>query len=253
MIDIHTFADIATTARMASQAINDELAVHREVPILFLFSGGSSRILLESFLPELFDARITVGVIDERFYSDPAVNNYAQFMQTDFYRMAVARGVTTLETTPRKNETIEQMAKRYESYLKNWQISHSDGIIMATLGIGPDGHIAGIMPASPKTSSQGGPYTDDARTHQSLFDDEAQWVTGYDASYRNEYPLRVTVTLPFLRKVSFGVVYAVGKDKKNALIATLAPVGTISQTPARIIAEMPHCLLYTDQTLDTVK
>ncbi len=110
-----------------------------------------------------------------------------------------------------------------------------------------------VPPASPKTSSQGGPYTDDARTHQSLFDDEAQWVTGYDASYRNEYPLRVTVTLPFLRKVSFGVVYAVGKDKKNALIATLAPVGTISQTPARIIAEMPHCLLYTDQTLDTVK
>lgn len=241
MIDIHVYQDKATTAREAAQAINDELGMHREDPILFLLSGGSSRVLLESLRSELIDARITVGVIDERFYSDPTVNNYAQFIQTDFYKMAVTRGVTTLETTPRKNETIEQMAKRYESYLKNWRISHADGVIIATLGIGPDGHIAGIMP-----------YTDDARTHQFLFDDEAQWVTGYDASYRNEYPLRVTVTLPFLRKVSFGVVYAVGEDKKKALTATLASEGTISTTPARIIHEMPHCLLFTDQTLDTV-
>jgi 6-phosphogluconolactonase/glucosamine-6-phosphate isomerase/deaminase len=241
MVNIHTYDDVATATRMASEAVRDTLAAHKNVPILFLVAGGSSMSLLPSLTHDLFDARVTMGVLDERFSTDPTINNYAQLAKTDFYGMAVTRGVSVIETLPKTDETIDDLAERFGTELKNWRISHADGVIIALQGIGPDSHTAGMMP-----------YPDDESMFKFLFEDPSVWVVGYDASFRHKYPLRVTVTMPFLRMTTTSIVYAVGEDKKKALTSALAPTGELYRTPARIIHEMPHCLLYTDQSVGTV-
>ena len=134
------------------------------------------------------------------------------------------------------------MAKRFEGDLKDWRMSHPDGIMIALLGIGRDGHIAGMI---------GNP--DDKRSFQFMFEDDSAWVVGHDAGNRNPYPLRVTTTMPFLRKLDTAIVYAVGEAKNYALTAVLAPTGELYRTPGRIIQELAHCLLYTDQAVATVK
>lgn len=240
MLDIHTFADRATATRMATEAVGETLMAAIDRPVLFLVSGGSCLNLLHALDPMLFDARVTMGVLDERYSSDPSINNYSQFIETDFYGITRNRGVTCIETAVFQSETIDEMAKRWDMELKDWRISHADGKIIVLQGIGPDGHTAGMMP-------------DEIKQFNELFDNPNVWVVGYDAQSRNKYPLRVTVTMPFLRNVDTSIVYAVGEEKKAALSAALAPEGNTFQIPARIIHEMKHCLLYTDQSVDTVK
>ncbi|HUD19964.1 MAG TPA: 6-phosphogluconolactonase [Patescibacteria group bacterium] len=242
MVDIHSYSDTATVTREASEALTQVLGENKNTPVLLLVSGGSSLNLLHSIPMDLFDAHVAVAVLDERFSKDPGVNNFLRLSQTDFYKEAVKRGVTTFESVPKDNEAIGELAKRFEDFLKAWSMAHTDGIIIALQGVGPDGHTAGIMP-----------YADDKRTFEFYFEDSDTWVVGYDASWRNPFPLRVTVSLPFLRKVTTSIVYAVGSGKKKALDAALAPTGELYKTPARIINEMPHCLLYTDQAVGTLK
>ncbi len=241
MVNVHTYSDTATAQRMAAEAVQQTLSEFNSVPILFMVSGGSALHVLNALPGELFGSRFTLSVVDERFTTDPAINNYLQLTNTDFYHKAVAQGVSVIETVPQEKEAIEELAKRFEGELKAWRMSHPDGVIVTLIGIGKDGHTAGMMG-----------YPDDVRTFQFMFEDADVWVAGYDAKWRNMYPLRVTVTMPFLRKANATIVYAVGGEKKKAINLILAPSGELYRTPGRIINELQHCHLYTDQSVDTV-
>jgi 6-phosphogluconolactonase/glucosamine-6-phosphate isomerase/deaminase len=241
MIDIHTSSDQQSACKGAAEALEKTLKDTMGKPVLFFVSGGSGFDVLNELPGELLQPQITVSVIDERFSTDPAVNNFLQLQKTDFYKKALANGVPFVETIPKEGEMIEEMAKRFEDDLKLWHTSHPDGVMVALLGIGRDGHTAGII---------GNP--DDKRSFQFMFEDDSAWVAGYDAGSRNQYPLRVTVTMPLLRTIDTTIVYTVGETKKEALTAVLAPSGELHKTPGRIVQEMKHCLLYTDQAVDRV-
>jgi 6-phosphogluconolactonase/glucosamine-6-phosphate isomerase/deaminase len=248
MVDIHTYPDQQSACAAAKDAVEQALKTAAGKPILFLVSGGSGFDVLNQLSESIFDLRLpaqtgfTVCVIDERFSTDPIVNNFLQFQNTDFYKKATAKAVSFIPTIPKEGELIEEMAKRFEGQLRTWAAAHPDGVMIALLGIGKDGHTAGMI---------GNP--DDKRSFQFMFEDDSTWVAGYDAGTRNQYPLRVTTTMPFLKKLDTVIVYAVGESKKNALSAILAPTGDLYKTPGRIICELQHCLLYTDQAVDTVK
>jgi len=242
MVDIHSFSDQPSACRAAKEAVELTLKDAAGKPVLLLISGGSGFDVLNQLSDELFSARITVSVIDERFSTDPTINNYLQLQKTDFYRKAMAKGVPVIDTIPKDSESIEEMAKRFEGELKDWRMSHPDGIMVALLGIGRDGHTAGMI---------GNP--EDKGSFQFMFEDDSVWVAGHDAENRNPYPLRVTTTMPFLRKLDTCIVYAVGEAKKYALTAILSQNGDLYRTPGRIIQELKHCLLYTDQAVATVK
>jgi 6-phosphogluconolactonase/glucosamine-6-phosphate isomerase/deaminase len=129
-----------------------------------------------------------------------------------------------------------------ESGFKSWCTNNPAGIIIALMGIGRDGHTAGIMR-----------YPDDERLFDPLFVHTVAWVVGYDAGSRNPIPLRVTVTVPFIRDIDHAVVYVSGPEKKQALCDVMAPRGLLYQTPGRILHTMKHCLLFTDLSVDKVK
>jgi len=219
-IDIHVQANATVVAQKAAKAVEEIFKKYTNHPILFLVSGGSPIEILKYLPKELFDDRVTVGVSDERFSTDPTINNFAQIMFLPAKHW--------IDTRPQEAETLEGLGVRFDTALKNWKQKNPTGKIVITQGIGLDGHTTGQMPGC-------------------IFDDSNVWAVGYDAGNKNKYPLRVTTTMPFLRLVDDSVMYVCGKDKEEPLKRTLASEGDLSVTPSRIIHHMKHCLLFTDQ------
>lgn len=237
-IDIHQEKDSVTAAQKAAEAIGSILAGYAGNPVLFLVSGGSPLEILKYLSADPFDVRLTVGVSDERWSTDPSVNNFAQVITTPWYASVTKKGSASIDTRPASGETVEEAGRRFDAALKTWKQANPAGKIVITQGIGLDGHTAGMMP-----------YPEDERAFGFLFDDSDVWAVGYDAKEKNKYPLRVTTTLPFLRFVDDSIVFVCGQDKKEPLARVLAPDGALAATPGRIIHQMKHCLLFTDLTL----
>ncbi|MCH7828332.1 6-phosphogluconolactonase [Patescibacteria group bacterium] len=232
MMEITRTKNKEEAIKKASSRLNQILDAHSHVPTLFLSSGGSSSGLLERIV--IFPPNFIVGMTDERFSEDPKVNNFAQLAETGFFEKAQDRGAYFIDTRVQRGEDLEVFAKRFEAALTNWKEEHPGGRIVITQGVGADGHTAGIMP-----------YPKEKSRFQELFEGDAL-VRGYDAQKKNEYPLRATITLPFLRMVDHSVLYMVGKEKKEALKRALKVEGTLWETPARIIHEMKEVHIFTD-------
>jgi len=228
--------DKEVVARRAVEALNLVLGRHQQDPVLLLLAGGSWFGLLNRVDTHSFSEDITIGMSDERYSEDAAVNNFAQLEQTEFYRLAKEKGVRYINTKVQDKETISEFTARFEEELKVWKEKNPQGRVIITQGIGLDGHTCGIMP-----------YPENPELFQELFENSVKWVVGYDADEKNEYPYRVTITLSFLREmVNHSIIYAVGENKKEALGRILSGEGLLAATPARIIHEMRDVQLFTD-------
>jgi 6-phosphogluconolactonase/glucosamine-6-phosphate isomerase/deaminase len=214
-------------------------ALSTQKPVLLLVSGGSSLKLLDSLTITASVSNLTLAPLDERFSSEPHVNNMAQITHTNFYA-AVEKKIQIIDTRLLPNESQNELAERFNRNLNVWFKANPQGIVIATIGIGPDGHISGIMP-----------YPEDPAFFQQQFEnlDSSKLVTAYNAGNKNEFPLRVTTTLPCLRKITVGIVYAVGENKRDALHRIQAKAGSLAETPARVILEIPETYVFTDLDL----
>jgi 6-phosphogluconolactonase/glucosamine-6-phosphate isomerase/deaminase len=231
---INRLADTAEATQAAGEALGNILAQFFESPTLLMLSGGSALKILDFVDEEVLGARLTVAVLDERFSVDPLVNNFAQLQDTDFYIRALERDTSFIGTLPRKNDTKENLALRFEAALKNWQQENPQGFIVATLGMGSDGHTAGIMPF-PKNPDD----------FKKMFNGN-KWVAAYDAGDKNPFRERITTTLPFLRTVDKAVGFIVGEEKKPALDRVLTKRDLLEQYPAMIFWEMKDLKIFTD-------
>jgi 6-phosphogluconolactonase/glucosamine-6-phosphate isomerase/deaminase len=205
--------------------------------VLLLLSGGSSLDILSSIDGDNLGSNVTVTVLDERYSSNPEENNFSQIATTGFYDLAKSKGVNFIETTV-KGLSQEQLAEEFNKQITEWLKNNPGGKIIATIGIGPDGHTAGMMP-HPENPEKFGALFDDG--------DENKLVTPYDATGRNKYPARITTNMNFMRKIDTAIVYAVGEEKKNAITRVQASKGTLPETPARILREIKgKVYLFTD-------
>jgi 6-phosphogluconolactonase/glucosamine-6-phosphate isomerase/deaminase len=203
-----------------------------------LLSGGSALSLLERVKAENLGKNITLSGLDDRYSTDPEVNTYSQIASLGFYKDAMERGAEQIDLRVKEGETISAMAGRMEKSLRDWREKNFNGFIIATQGVGPDGHTAGIMP-----------YPEDPEQFKEMFEDPSHWVTGYNAGDKHKYPDRVTTTMPFLRdQVDHAIVYMAGNDKHEAFRRVSIPDGSLAETPARIIKEMKGTVeVFTDQ------
>ncbi len=224
-------------ALAAAQALIVRFAVLREKEFLFLSSGGSSLALLEHLDAGPFGPHSTIGVLDERYSSDPSINNTAQLAATDFVIRARERGAHCIDTTVHPGETIEQLAERFELALREW-MERTQGVIIASVGVGSDAHTSGVMP-----------YPEDPAFFEETFNDDARWVVAYDAGNKNPLRQRITTTLPFLRRIQHPILFVVGESKRSAIAAMLAAEGVLNEHPCRIWREVPSAELYTDQVV----
>jgi 6-phosphogluconolactonase/glucosamine-6-phosphate isomerase/deaminase len=232
-MEVKRYSTKQEAKKEGARKLNQLLDAHSHVPTLFLSSGGSPLELLDDII--IFPVNLTVGVPDERFSGDPRVNNFAQLAGTPFFEKAKEHGAYFIDTRVQQGEELGELALRMESAWKTWKQEHPGGRIIITQGVGPDGHTEGIMP-----------FPKDEETFRRLFLQEERWVVGYDAKEKNEYPLRVTCTLPFLRMVDHSVLYMVGENKRDAFFRMLATEGSLWEAPCRIVQEMKNVKLFTD-------
>lgn len=222
--------------RGAIKELNVCLRGVKKNPVLLMVSGGSSLELLDGIQMRNVGKHITITALDERVSADPAVNNFSQIVETDFYKKAERKGIDYIDTRLHRNISLRRFAKKFERGLRAWRRKYPKGKIMCTQGIGEDGHTAGILP-----------YPENSRKFQRLFEKQNQWVVGYNAM-KGEYTKRVTVTLPFLREeIDCGVAYATGAKKRRAVRLVSARRGSLARTPARVLREMKNITLFIDQ------
>ncbi len=212
-------------------------AQQAKTPVLLLVSGGSALEILNHIEASVIDASLTLGVLDERFSQDPAINNFAQFMTTKLYADAAASGSSFIDTRLQWNEPIEKLAERFEATLKNWRAQNPSGKIFITQGMGADGHTAGIMP-----------FPENPQLFGELFDQPEKWIAHYDAGNKNQFPLRVTTTLSFLKTVDASIFFVFGEDKKTAMDQVNSQSVTLATTPAGIVRQIRTIYVFTDLT-----
>ena len=206
-----------------AQRLQQELAAHKRV--LWLVSGGSNiaaSVQAMAQIPSELTDKLSVMLGDERYGAAGHANsNWAQLLQSGFNA-----DKATVYPILQPDLTFEGTVERF-NLLANQAFAEND-IVIAQLGIGPDGHIAGILPESPAAQEQ------------------TALVTGYDGGQFQ----RVTLTFPALLKVHVSYTFAYGEAKKDALSSLQAGSLELTVQPAQVLREIPEAYIYNDQLGD---
>jgi len=226
-----TIKKLKDPAVAAGAELHDILSRYRQIPVLLLVSGGSAFFVLQHCDPAAIGPNVTIGVLDERFSSDPLINNYLQLKKTDFFIQARRSGAKSIDSSLHEDESQRSLSVRIETSILDWIMRRPNGKIIVTMGIGEDGHTAGILPRSAAADL-----------------DETKQVVAYSVAKEiNPHTERVTVSLAFLRdRVDEAIVYAVG-EKKHQILETLQDKDMdLYAMPARILNEMRSVTIFTD-------
>jgi 6-phosphogluconolactonase/glucosamine-6-phosphate isomerase/deaminase len=186
--------------------------------VLWLLSGGSAIGPAVAALDRLKDrdlGQLTISLVDERFGEPGHKNsNWQSLIEQGFSPgnaklYPVLRGLGPKQTTAEFNQFLDRQLKEADFKL-------------ALLGIGADGHTAGILPGSPAVDS-----------------------SDYAVYYEAEDYKRITITPIGLGLVDQAVVYCRGGEKAEA-IANLGQDLPINTQPAQIIKQIAEVSVYND-------
>jgi 6-phosphogluconolactonase/glucosamine-6-phosphate isomerase/deaminase len=203
--------------------------------VLFL-SGGRTPIRLYSQMAEDYRLKIgAAGMVDER-YGKPMhrYSNELTFVRsglTDFFK----NKKITFYPILNDDQSLEITARNYDqkvNYLLD-QFSKS----VAVLGIGEDGHIAGIAPDRADFTN---PLFSPGRSELlvSYFADPLPLAVDETSISPHGFGERITMTFKGLAKIDVLIVLTFGENKRAAL-SSLFTEGPISQVPARFLKSGP--------------
>ena len=220
-----------TPSEQAGKALEVLLQKNASRPIALFLSAGSALALLEYISPDGIGSQVTVSLIDERCSTNPQVNNYAQLLRTTFMQNAIARGAQVMVPEIIDEDSCRESAVQFENALHEWKTKYPNGVVIATLGVGSDGHTAGIMPGEYGVDFSG----DDL-------------VVSYTVPRAvNQHTKRITTTYTFLTTyVDHAVVFAAGEEKRRIVATLEAGECDIQSMPACIFTKMSDATLYTD-------
>jgi 6-phosphogluconolactonase/glucosamine-6-phosphate isomerase/deaminase len=215
----------------AGASLSRILAEMNATPLLLLLSGGSSLGILDHCQLPQDATHLSIGVLDERFGEAHADQNIERVKAHPFFTNAVLHGAQPLfpPSAPYANPT--ELAHAFERVLHDWVANCPSGKIVVTMGVGEDGHVAGLVP----------PLAIDERW-------SGAWVIPHEVSSTvNRFTKRVTVTAHFLlTKVDHALVYMTGEEKRQALETLLSGKMHKEDFPAAVLGEMQHTQLFSD-------
>lgn len=205
--------------------------------VLFLSGGSTPKVLYEILAKEQKLNVGAVAMVDERS-GKKLHDNSNELMIKNTHLLSFLQKSNTKFYPVLQNEEMQNTALQYDEtvrYLFNYFQKS-----VAILGIGADGHTAGI-PAIEEIS-------------QKILDDKSSLVNFYDHK-ESFYKKRITLTFLGLSKLDQIIVLVFGKDKKKALklmFTHSAGSGqeSIAQIPARFLREKgiaEKVILITDQ------
>lgn len=208
-------------------------------PTFILLSAGSWIQVYEhvSKLPEELDcSRITIGLVDERWVPYVHENrNERQVRNTKLVQSLEHRGALCI---PMIHDIKSDMHLNASKIAKIYADIKNEGRnVFITIGMGTDGHIAGILPTPEKP----------------LFD--RRYLTPAPVVYyetqpeetTNPHRQRLTITPDFIRHADDVMAYAIGIGKQSTLERLQRGNEQISAFPAQILSELQEKVtLYTD-------
>ncbi len=189
--------------------------------VLWLLSGGSN-IEIEASVLNKIDRKLTnnlsLMLADERYGLGGHDNSNYQKLKIIGLDPKNARFIDILENSPSADESLKIYQKEYES------LKEKVNTIIGQLGIGTDGHIAGVLPESVGIDSN----------------KTAVYYKAFDFA-------RITLTLKSLKDLNHTFVFCHGGDKKDALKHLKNADISLKMCPSLILREMPDVRVYNDQ------
>lgn len=193
--------------------------------VLWLVSGGSNigpEVEVMGNISRQLSQNLTITLADERYgpLGHPE-SNWTQLMQAGFQGQK-----STLLPVLQAGLNFRQTIQNYNHLIT--EAYDTNDVIIAQLGVGADGHIAGIMIDSVA-----------AKETKVL-------VAGFKSS--ETPPLqRMTLTFAGLRQVTAAYTFAFGAGKKQALSSLQSQSLPLNQQPAQILKELSEAYVYNDQ------
>lgn len=220
MLHFQKLPDNTSTSAVISERLLTELRAEKQV--LWLLSGGSNiavEVAALNAIPSALRSNLTIMLSDERF--GPYGHKDSNMQQ--LYDAGLEPGdahvipVIVPESLPMTASTTH-----YEDNVR--QAFAAADVSIVQLGMGSDGHIAGILPHSPAVSAKG-------------------LVT----SYNTENFDRVTLTFQALQQATATYVFAFGQDKGAQLVKLRDADLPVDEQPAQILKQFAEVYVYNDQ------
>ncbi|MBL8121489.1 6-phosphogluconolactonase [Candidatus Saccharibacteria bacterium] len=191
--------------------------------VLWLTSGGSCirpQVAVMAKLRELPSeqlAGLRILPVDERYGPVGHENSNSEQMRQASFDPGTAQWFDVLEGKPMA-ATVEEYANTAADLMAE------SSTVVASLGMGPDAHTAGLLPHSP------------------VFTDTTSSVVGYSWS---DYE-RMTLGVEFLLQIDIVFLLAYGESKKAALERLHSNTEPIEDVPAKLLYDLPNVTVYND-------
>lgn len=215
---IYTTSESDTGVQRLLDSLSDALSVHSRV--LWLVPGGSNIAIAARVMQQLPDGllgKLHIMLTDERYGEvDHPDSNFRQLREAGFD----PRGATFIPTLMAET-TLQETAAAYAANFE--READAAGYIIAQFGIGPDGHIAGILPGSPASSAE-------------------QLAAGYHTDTFE----RVTLTFPALKRIDEAFAFVFGEAKQPALLQLKDTSTPLPEQPCQILRQIPEAYVYND-------
>lgn len=222
-MDVEVFDDCKAASRAAAKRISGSLRQNASKNNLFMVSGGSSAKVAYWVSSELdinTTNSVTLAQVDERYgevgHGD---SNWKQLSETGLDASLFSREIEMLKLGVSAEDIASEYAKQLQSVIDDSE--HK----VALLGMGADGHIAGILPREEADFS-------------ALFLGEPL-VISYDGGDFQ----RITITARALLQMDEIIVYACGQSKKEA-IAGLENSHEPHEFPAEILKKCNNVSIF---------
>ena len=233
----------ASGLRLGGSILNN---VVDKTTVLFLSGGKTPKDLYQELAKEGKLHPGAIGLVDER-YAEGSMHkesNEKMLADTGLLHYCKYTSIPVYLCLDRQLSREEAM-KRYEEQLRTLFTTFRRHV--AVLGIGLDGHTAGI-PSTRSLSFQGEALESWMRDFRTRSKD--RMVVDYD-NKNGFYKERITMTFHALSKMDFLLVLVFGKEKKHAL-ELLFSEGSEEEVPARFLKRpevAKKTLLIPDQTI----
>ncbi|MDO8639615.1 MAG: 6-phosphogluconolactonase [bacterium] len=205
---------------------------------LFLSGGSTPKPLYEAFAEE---RKLNIGaaaMIDERYGKPFHENSNEKMVKETGLLLYLKEKNIPFYSALWKDKSQEKSILNYDEAIRYLLFNFPKN--MAILGIGSDGHTAGIAPNKRDFSNP-------------LFEKEKKgvFVGGFDdgKDFSTGFGKRITLTFSALSMMDFILILAFGKNKRKAL-SKMFEKGDLADLPARFYLEkdiVRKTLLITDQ------
>lgn len=198
---------------------------------LFLSGGSTPKFLYQNLAKEKKLIAGTAALVDERYFQ----NSELKFTNEDMIRNTGL--ISYLDSNDisfcgiLENKSLKETASGYDKVVQN--LFEKFPKIVAILGIGKDGHTAGLSPRNEKLKIKNEKFAE------------------YFEDFPGELKERISLTFHAIYKMDMILVLVFGKEKKKAL-ELLFSEGSIAEIPARFLNQpeiSKRTLLITDQKL----